>query len=92
MRGVASGNMLSPGFFIVMDRLYQTLTEKMSVWARVVANNRGALFGVGSNKPELKHLLLERMIVAYDLAAAFHHLKKALDQNPRHVPALGRAA
>lgn len=73
MRGMASGSILSPDFFIVMDRLYETLKAKMEQWKALHANARG-LAGFRSDRAELERLLLERMIVAYDLAAAFWYL------------------
>ena len=67
---MASGPTLSTGFFIIMERLYETLKEKMNDWKQVEANCRGIL-GLRTNKAELGRLLLERMIVAHDVAAAF---------------------
>lgn len=74
MRGVASGPWLSPSFFIVMDRLYETLDVKLKQWSQIEYTNRGGLFGRGANRLELQQLLVERLVVAYDLAAAFWYM------------------
>ncbi|KAL7567965.1 hypothetical protein ACA910_019674 [Epithemia clementina (nom. ined.)] len=74
MRGIASGPKLSPDFFIIMDRLHETLAGKMEHWAHVQSEHQGTFFGIGANKPQVKQLLLERLTVAYDLAAAFSYM------------------
>jgi len=70
MRGMAAGPRLSAGFFIVMDRLYETLKQKIAFWKEFDSDNRG-IFRIVKNKSEDRRLLLERMIVAHDVAAAF---------------------
>ena len=74
MRGVAAGPTLNPTFFIVMDRLHVSLPEKMEEWAQIQSEHQGSIFGIGSNKPEMRQLLQERLRVAYDLAAAFSYM------------------
>jgi hypothetical protein len=71
MRGYAAGPTLSPNFFIVMDRLYETLEERFKVWASM-KKEHNKMFR--KNERELRNLLTERMIVAYDLAAAFSYM------------------
>lgn len=66
--------MLSTNFFIIMDRLYETLDVRMKQWSKKEKDNSGGMFGRGSNKLELDRLLLERLIVGYDLAAAFSYM------------------
>ena len=74
MRGFASGPRLSPHFFIVMDRLYETIDVRMKEWADRDSKNRGGIFGRGANKLGLQELLLERLVVAYDLSTAFRYM------------------
>jgi len=74
MRGMSSGDLLSPNCFFVMDRLYETLVEKMQGWSTVKASSKGRIFGIGRNDMEMEQLLVERLIVAYDLAAAFWYM------------------
>ncbi len=71
---MSTGDFLSPNFFIVMDRLYETLGEKMQVWSSLKATHKGGLFGMCAHHLELEQLMVERLIVAYDLAAAFWYM------------------
>jgi hypothetical protein len=71
---MAQGNPMDVGFFIVMDRLHQTLDQRMKEWVQEDQRSRGFAFGIGKNKLALKQLLVYRMTVAYDLAAAFFYL------------------
>lgn len=74
MRGWAASDPLKEGFFLVLDRLYDTLEERMKKWQKIKKQAKGSLFGIGSNKAALKELLTDRLLVAYDLAAAFRYL------------------
>lgn len=74
MRGMARGKMVSPDFFIIMDRLHETLTKRMNRWYKEHRKYNVTFLGMCRNKKGLAALLLERMTVAYDLAAAFFYL------------------
>ena len=74
MRGVSDMSCLSMNSFIVMDRLYGTLDEKIASWRSVRKRNGGLLGITGTNKQVLHNLLKERLIVAYDLAEAFDYM------------------
>jgi hypothetical protein len=49
-----------------MDRLYETLGEKMQLWTSLKRVTKEASF-IGENTLELEQLMVERLIVAYDL-------------------------
>lgn len=74
MRGLAKGPLIDDYFFIILDRLYETLDKRVNRWYQQDKHLKGHLFGLGKNKPGMRKLLLERMTVAYDLAAAFFYL------------------
>mmetsp|Transcript_26 Transcript_26/g.134 ORF Transcript_26/g.134 Transcript_26/m.134 type:complete len:457 (+) Transcript_26:330-1700(+) len=75
MRGMASGPMVDDYFFIILDRLVDTLDKRMNRWhAMHKKYNRGVMCGLMKNKRGLGELLLEAMTIAYDLAAAFFYL------------------
>ena len=74
MRGWAACDPLKDGFFLVLDRLYDTLEERMIKWRKIKKQAKGSLFGIGSNKDALRELMTNRLLVAYDLAAAFRYL------------------
>jgi serine/threonine protein kinase len=74
MRGWATTDPLKGGFFLLLDRLYDTLDERIEKWQMAKKHAKGSLFGFGSNKDELNGLMRDRLIVAYDLASAFRYL------------------
>jgi hypothetical protein len=74
MRGWAASDPLKDGFFLVLDRLYDTLEERMMKWRKTKKQAKGSLFGIGANKNALRELMTDRLLVAYDLAAAFRYL------------------
>ncbi|CAB9498375.1 Inhibitor of nuclear factor kappa-B kinase subunit beta [Seminavis robusta] len=74
MRGVAAGSYLNQDFFIVMDRLFGTLDQRINAWKKLLSKNSGCCCGFGKNHEVFMQVLKERMIVAYDLAVAFMYL------------------
>lgn len=74
MRAVASCSSLEPNFFIIMDRLYEILDHRFEKWVVTKQRSKGGLFGRGANRDRLHDLLVERLIVAYDLAAALCYM------------------
>lgn len=77
MRGVAACNPLDDEFFIILDRLYDTLEEKMGKWKVIKKKAKGRLGmigGLGSNKDALQELMMDRLLVGYDLSSAFRYL------------------
>jgi serine/threonine protein kinase len=58
----------------VMDRLYGTLDQRINQWRKKQKECTGGFLGLGKKKSMLKELLVDRMTVAYDLAAAFFYL------------------
>ena len=74
MRGVAIGPYCHQDFFIIMDRLFGTLDQRINAWKKVLNEHSGNCCGFGKNMDCFHQILKERMIVAYDLAAAFMYL------------------
>jgi serine/threonine protein kinase len=74
MRATSDSKMVSRSFFIVMDRLYDTLAVRLKAWKATHTKYRGGFFGRGANLEELHSLLVERLTVAYDLASAYRYL------------------
>lgn len=66
--------MIDPGFFIILDRLQITLDVQLKQWDQSLKSKKGSLFGIGKDRVGLKKLLVDRLTVAYDLAAAFFYL------------------
>jgi serine/threonine protein kinase len=76
LRGIAKGPLCAPGFFIVLDRLHGTLDERLKAWRRLADRHGGCIRQLCSrtSRDALQYLLIERMTIAYDLAAAFFYL------------------
>lgn len=75
LRAVATcGVYQQPGFFLIMDRLYDTLDKRLIKWQ---SRNRrvSSLFNVLDRKGKKKlSLLEERLVAAFDLSAALEYL------------------
>lgn len=79
MRAASSSHPCSEKFFIVLDRLYETLSERIPLWKKGVQRSSG-FSGVvrrisgktGINEKE--HMFLERLAVAHDICSAIAYL------------------
>lgn len=74
MRGLATEEaVLTVDYFLILDRLYGTLNERLRKWFLAI-NKASGVFGLGKNKMMLNDLMVERLLVAYDLAAALRYI------------------
>lgn len=69
MRGTSLKS-LQKDSYLILDRLYDTLETRIDTWSEKMHNLKGCC-GMGGDKGELKKLMLQRITVSYDLAAAF---------------------
>mmetsp|Transcript_22592 Transcript_22592/g.40773 ORF Transcript_22592/g.40773 Transcript_22592/m.40773 type:complete len:423 (-) Transcript_22592:190-1458(-) len=74
LRGVASGAPLSPGFFLVMDRLFGTLEERIEKDWRPKYTTPRRLFCGGVQQSQSSDFLIERLFIAYDISSALRFL------------------
>ena len=74
MRAVGQGDMFTPSYFIVMDRLYDTLSEKISGEWKKRGDHLENDFLVWNRKWKKECLWMERVGVARDLAGALGYL------------------
>ena len=80
MRGVGMGDFFCPTYFLLLDRLYDTLDERIISWEESMkkcdANNFfNRLFSSSHRKEKNKHQILhEQLTVARNLADAIHYL------------------
>lgn len=74
MRATANADPYNHGYFVVLDRLYDTLAKRFTIWkkAKTKLAGLGKLRDPKGKKKEA--LFLERLLVAYDLAAALRYL------------------
>jgi len=63
-------------FALVLDRLTQTLNEKLLTWKANVKECRGKWGIFGRDNEKLDRMLTERMLVSFDIARALQHLHK----------------
>ena len=76
MRGYSATPELSMDTFIILDRLYGTLYDKIDEWKSRQKEYQGNCLGCGANLVGQMELLKDRMLVAYDLSAAFTYMHK----------------
>uniref|UniRef100_A0A7S2P623 Protein kinase domain-containing protein n=1 Tax=Leptocylindrus danicus TaxID=163516 RepID=A0A7S2P623_9STRA len=77
MRGTSDLDPMDSKFFIILDRLYGTLREKMNdEWLDLMKNSKKKLFRRDDADKEAKRnsCWLERLIAAYDLSSALRYL------------------
>ena len=81
MRAISSSHPCSDSFFIVLDRLYETLTERLSAWKKSSKTFRGfgktvrrLSSGGGKVKSDIADFLAERLMVAHDICSALSFL------------------
>jgi len=74
LRAVASADPLSTSYFLILDRLHNTLETQCNIWAvkMRVSNGIGKL--VTFKKRTKINLMLERLTVAHNIAMALDHM------------------
>ena len=74
MRGVADCNPYDRGFFVVLDRLYATLTMKISEWKKQVGKTSGIGKILDMKGKKKRKIWVDRLVVVYDLSTALEYL------------------
>ena len=74
MRGIAQTHPCSGSFFIILDRLYDTLSERMKGWKKQQKrmSGLGSILDLKGSKKE--QALGQRLVVAYNICSALHFL------------------
>jgi len=72
MRAMSMGDMCHPNAFIILDRLYDTLQDRIEQWKKRDSNGINKLFDF--QKKRQKQFFAERLTVAYDVASALAYL------------------
>ena len=75
MRAFGADGMLKPNYFIVLDRLYDTLEARIARW-RVEARKSKSFVNKLKKRTsgKLNELMETKLSYAYDLAGAFQYL------------------
>lgn len=74
MRACANISPYERGFFVILDRLYDTLTDRLKIWKAKKKKNAGLSKFRDLSGAKKKKAWLERLIVGYDIAAALRFL------------------
>jgi hypothetical protein len=78
MRGCSDGNPFEQprGFFIVLDRLYTTLTAKITAWKKETEKTKGMGKIMDMKGKKKQKIWFDRLVVVYDLSTALEYLHK----------------
>jgi len=74
MRGFADGNSFETGFFVVLDRLYDTLTLKIAKWKKATDKYSGPGKLLDMKGKKKNKVWIDRLICVYDLSTALEYL------------------
>ena len=75
MRGYSSLDSKHFDFFAILDRLFETLSERINgKWTKRYNETKSKLFGGEKDKTKRNHFWSERLLTLYDLSSAFRYL------------------
>jgi len=75
MRGLASCHPCSESFFIILDRLYDTLKERVEKWSKISRKVSGVFSLIlDKNGVKRKKFMANRICAAYEICSAIHYL------------------
>lgn len=74
MRGMSDGNPYDRGFYVVLDRLYETLTVKIAGWKKEVVKTKGLGKIMDMKGKKKRKVWVDRLIVVYDLSTALEYI------------------
>lgn len=70
MRGASSSGPFEPRYYLLLDKLYDTLEVRLKKWGKSETKTKGVLGKMTGGKKRKDKLTLEKAHVAYDLATA----------------------
>ena len=74
LRAIAAGGPFQHGFFMILDRLYDTLTVRIESWQKEEESASTWSKFFDFTKSREKEFLARRLLVAYDVASALEYL------------------
>lgn len=74
LRAVGNGDMFDKDYFLVLDRLYDTLDDRIEKWILQLKQAKTCMGKLRGGKTKKKKLFAERLSVAKNLASAMDHL------------------
>ena len=76
MRAVSSVGQFEEGYFIVLDRLFDTLEQRLQHWNKKVKRTRSVVGKLSGGKKNRIKLTMNRIGVAHDLSSALQYMHK----------------
>ena len=77
MRAFGSGGMFNPNYFIILDRLYDTLESRIPKWKLQSKKAKGFVNKMKKKSgSKLDELMETKLCYAYDLTGAFEYMHK----------------
>jgi serine/threonine protein kinase len=74
VRAVASVGPFNEGYFIILDRLQETLPKKISTWLTIDRQTKGVTGIFAGGKRKVDGLLTDRLSVAFEIASAVGYM------------------
>lgn len=74
IRGVSAAGPYQAGYFIVLDRLQDLLSKRLTAWMHQHRATKGLTGAFTGGRRKIKDLLIERLLVATDVASAMEFL------------------
>ena len=74
MRGTGSSGEFESGFYIILDRLFGTLEDRIRKWKKAETKTKGVIGKMVGGKKKLAKLQLEKAHVVFDLATGMKYL------------------
>uniref|UniRef100_A0A7S2HU02 Protein kinase domain-containing protein n=1 Tax=Helicotheca tamesis TaxID=374047 RepID=A0A7S2HU02_9STRA len=74
LRGVGQGDMFDQDYFLVLDRLYGTLGDKLEEWKKLSKKYDSFFYMIRGGKAKKQKLFNYRLTAALNLAGAMNHL------------------
>lgn len=76
VRAAASCGPFEEGYFIIIDRLNETLPKRLNNWMTIDRQTKGVTGLITGGKNKVDDLLVDRLLVAFDIASALAYLHK----------------
>jgi hypothetical protein len=74
MRAIATTSPFQRGYYIILDRLYDTMTDRIEAWKVQKKSMSGFAKVRDLRGSRMKELWIDRLMVAYDLCMALKYL------------------
>jgi serine/threonine protein kinase len=74
MRGVSASGPFEAGYFIVLDRLEDVLSKRLTAWMHQHRSTQGLTGALTGGRSRIKDLLTDRLLVSIDIVSAMEYL------------------